>query len=175
MRDLWKELGDLFHDLDDEDNGTLPDIFIEGLSGAEVCEIYRWIRSVSEIYSGKGPPTLWHRDRRCDIPIAEIYNPAEMVTTNIAESFRHGLVNLTFADTHIPDLSVAVYPNEIQLDYQMGSDWGSIQLIALFEFLWAIQQMAPSATVCQAAEGRSVRSQLFSDAWHQFKQSKKAK
>ncbi|WP_156915033.1 hypothetical protein [Rubidibacter lacunae] len=139
MRDLWTQLGCLFNDVDDHDNGTLSDIFIEDLSGSEVGEIYGWLRSHSEIYSEKGPPTLWHRERQCDVPITELDAPAQLVVNGVAESFRHGLVNLAFAGTHIPDLTVAVYPDEIQLDYQMGLYWGPSQLSALFEFLWAIQ------------------------------------
>ena len=97
-----------------------------------------------------------------------------MVTKGIAESFRHGLVNLTFASTRIPDLTVAVYPDAVQFDYQMGSDWGTSQLVALFELLWAIQQMAPLASISQAAEGQTVRSKVFSDVWRQFKQRKES-
>lgn len=170
MLDLWGELHDLF----DTDDGSLPDIFVENLSGDQVRAIYRWVRSQCGIYCNDGDPTLWDRTEERDGPIKAVDDPAQLVISGRAEPFRHGLTQFSISGVDLPQLTVAVYPSEIEFDYRMGSEWGPPQLTALFAFLWTIQQMAPDATISHAHEGDSGRSQSFADTWHDFQREKSA-
>ena len=68
---LWEELHNLF----DQDDGSLPDIFLEGLTDQEIEAVYLWVRSLTEIY---GEPTLWSIAEEKNIPIRSIENPVKM-------------------------------------------------------------------------------------------------
>ena len=170
MPDLWPRLNDLF----DTDDGSLPDIFVENLSSDQVIQIYRWVRSQCEIYCDAGDPTLWHCELECDVPIKSLDNPAQLVISGRVENFRHGLTCFSFSGVVLPQLTVAVSPNEIAFDYRMGSEWGPSQVAALFDFLWAIQEMAPDAKIFHVHEGGSEASPSFANAWRDFKREKSA-
>jgi len=165
MREFWSQLHDLF----DTDDGSLPDIFVANLSNDQVRTIYQWVRSQCDIYCDSGDPTLWDRVQECDVSIKTLDDPAQLVISGRAEPFRHGLAQLSISGIDLPPLTVAVYPNQVEFDYRMGSEWGPSQLAALFDFLWAIQQMAPDATISHVDEGGSSPSPSFTNAWHDFK------
>ena len=168
MHDLWTQLRDLF----DTDDGSLPDIFIENLSNDQVCHIYRWIRSQSEIYCDNRDPTFWDCVNERDVSIEMVDDPAERATESRAEPFRHGLTELSFSGVCLPQLTIAVFPNEIDFDYRMGVEWGRDNWGGLFDFLWAIQIMAPDANISHAFEGDSVRTLSFTESWKTFKRKK---
>ena len=170
MRELWPQLHDLF----DTDDGSLPDIFVENLSSDQVVTIYRWVRSQCEIYCDDGEPTLWHCEQERDVSIKSLRDPAQLVISGRAERFRHGLKKFSISGVELPQLTVAVSPNEIEFDYRMGSQWGPSQVAALFDFLWSIQEMAPDAKISHSHEGDSKRSPSFTVAWREFTREKSA-
>ena len=171
MRETWAQLHKLF----DTDDGSLPDIFVENLSSDQVRVIYQWVRSQCDIYCDNGDPTLWDREQECDVPIKSLDDPAQLVISGSADSFRHGLTQFSVSGVDIPQLTVAVSPNEIEFDYRMGPEWGPSQVVALLDFLWSIQQMAPDATISHSHEGDSQRSPVFAIAWREFTREQSAK
>ena len=144
--DIWNELHHLF----DEDDGSLPDIFVEGISAEESVEIYSWVLSLTKPY---GEPCLWSIEEERDIRITDIPNPALYYTQGKAESFRHGLEKFSFSEVEIPQLSICIGESSVEFDYRMGKEWGSKELLALFEFLYRIKCIAPKAKIVQAYEG----------------------
>jgi hypothetical protein len=134
----------------------LPDIEIEPLSKAQVCEIYRWVRSQSEVYLEHGEPLFWDLVEQRDVPITAVDDPCERVMAGRAEPFRHGLSRLTVARIELPSLTIAIWPDRVSFDYRMGDEWGPAQLSALFEFLWAIQQIAPDAALSHSMRGARI-------------------
>jgi hypothetical protein len=169
MADLWGELHELF----ETDDGSLPDIFVENLSNLDVQNIYCWVRSQSEVF---GDPSLWDRVEQRGIPIKNIENPVSLVLVGRVEPFRDGLAGLSVSGIELPQLTIAVYSNEIQFDYRMGSEWGPSQVEGLFEFLLAIQIIAPDAMLSHAQEGGyPKRTRSFASSWHIFKQEKLSK
>jgi len=165
MHELWGRLHFLF----DTDDGSLPDAFVENLTGDQVCTIYKWVRLQSDIYCSGGEPTYWDRVDQCDVPIRAVEDPAQLVVDGLVEPFRHGLERLIVFGAVLPQLSICAWPNQIHFDYRMGSEWGPPQLSALFEFLWIIQRMAPDAEITHAHEGDSNRTFSFSEAWRDFR------
>jgi hypothetical protein len=165
---LWEQFAEDFRG----DDRTLPDIDIERLSRAEVCEIYRWVRSQSAIYTEAGEPLLWNLVHERDVPITEVDDPCESLMAGRVEPFRHGLSRLTVGGVELPPLTIAVWPDRVAFDYQVGPAWGPPQLSALFELLWAIQRIAPSAEISHFHEGCNERTASFDLAWGQYRRSK---
>lgn len=143
---IWDKLHHLF----DEDNGSLPDIFVEGVSPEELVEIYSWVLLLTKPY---GDPCLWSLEEERDIRIADIPNPALYYIKGKADSFRHGLEEFSFNGVNIPQLTICVGDSCVEFDYRMGEEWGAKELMALFEFLYRIKCIAPDAKITQADEG----------------------
>jgi hypothetical protein len=160
---LWEQLAADFRDDDDRE---LPDVYIEPLTKDQLCEIYLWVRSQSEIYTESGEPLLWDVVEQRNVAIAAVEDPCESV---MAGPFRHGLSRLTVAGVELPSLTLAVWPDRISLDYQVGAHWGPSQLSAFFEFLWTIQQKAPQAEISHFHEGLNERTKSFDVAWQEYK------
>lgn len=113
--DYWNELKDFF----EENDGSLPDIFIENLTGLEKEEIFGWILGISKfsadssVYSPKeNKPVLTISYSN----LVRDFNKGEI------EPFRFSLKELKIKETIIPLSSIAVGFNEIELDYQMGKE-----------------------------------------------------
>lgn len=145
---LWAELHHLF----DNDDGSLPDIFIKNITSSESEEVYFWVMSLTKSY---GEPTLWSLEEERDIKISEITNPVSYYFQGKSESFRHGLEEFEFNGTKIPQLTIAVNETGLEFDYRMGKMWRENELVALFEFLYQIKLLAPGAEISQAYEGGS--------------------
>lgn len=144
--DIWNELHHLF----DEDDGSLPDIFVEGISPEESVEIYSWVLSLTDPYD---EPCLWSLEEEKDIRISDIPNPALYYIQGKAESFRHGLEVFSFGGIKIPQLSICIGESGVEFDYRMGKEWGENEIKALFDFFYHIKLIAPSAKITQACEG----------------------
>jgi len=143
---LWEELHHLF----ENDDGSLPDIFVENISPNESVEIYSWVLSLTKPC---GEPTLWSLEEDRDIKITEISNPALYYIQGKSESFRHGLEEFEINGTKIPQLTIALNESGVEFDYRKGKEWGVKEIDALFEFLYQIKGLAPSAKITQAYEG----------------------
>jgi hypothetical protein len=92
-----------------------------------------------------------------------------LIIAGRAEPFRHGLSRFAIAGVELPQLTIAVWPNRIDLDYRKGSDWGPAQVSALFQLLWMVQQMAPNAKISHSFEGTSLRTESFAQAWDEYR------
>ncbi|MCH7927140.1 MAG: hypothetical protein IID03_04045 [Candidatus Dadabacteria bacterium] len=165
MTDYWPKLHDLF----DTDDGSLPDVFLDGLSGQHVCAVYSWVMSQAEIYDD---PTLWSESAAKDILIKEIDDPAGMVVSGDVYQFRHGLISLVVGGVEMPGLSICVEPTQISFDYHMGADWGAPQLEALFEFLSGVVRIAPEAKISHHFEGDEKESPEFAEAFGEYIKSR---
>jgi hypothetical protein len=164
VNDLWEQLHDLF----EADDGSLPDVFIEELTSDQIRAVYQWIRSRCDPYCDEGTPVFWDRREKRNVPIDSVDDPSALVVAGRAEPFRQGLSRFAIAGVELPPLTIAVWPDRIDLDYRMGSDWGAAQLSAFFELLWVIQQMAPNAQISHACEGGSRRTESFATAWKEY-------
>jgi len=80
MTNYWQDLHHLF----DTDDGSLPDIFFDELSGDQVCTIYAWVMTQTKIYEN---PTLWDIIQKVDVPIRSIADPASLVVDKKGNRF----------------------------------------------------------------------------------------
>lgn len=142
----WEKIRHLF----ERDDGSLPDIFLQGLSGEEVVVVYEWLTARSRPQEGA---TVWSITENRDIHIREVLRPANELCIGNIESFRHQLKGLSALGLELPLLTVFVMPNEISLDYRMGPDWNERRVEALFEILRNLRMIAPRAKITRAEEG----------------------
>jgi hypothetical protein len=158
--DAWDRLRRLF----DTDDGGLYDIRIAGLDEAGVAAGFEFLRSRSTVTPDA---IFWHTGLERDERVADYPDAAQLVARRVAEPFCVLARGLTFADAVIPDLSVFVWPNELTLDYRMGSEWDRPQLLALFELL---RQLA-ALTGGQVSLGRHVLPKVnaqFVSEWQEY-------
>lgn len=145
MYELWNKVKPLF----ENDDGSLPDIFVENLTTDEINSIYKWILSISCI---DGEPTVWSFKKQKDIAVSSLKNAAKAFNLGEIESFRHLLKEFDINGTLIPQLSVCIEKGEISFDYRKGKEWGPEQVKALFEFLSRIKDRAKKVRIIQADE-----------------------
>jgi hypothetical protein len=139
---LWKELHDLF----DTDDGSLPEIELNCLSGVQVQSIYLFLRSRGKDTTRDGAK-FWDNDLKQKRPVDSIANAATLVTTNRADPFHVVISGLTFNGVTVPDIGVFVFQESISLDYRMGVEWEPAKLSAYFECLFEVKKFAPSAKI----------------------------
>jgi len=164
----WNSVLHLFKN----DDGSLPDIFIENLTENEIITIYNWIVSNSEIYNN---PTLWSIEEQKDVPIKQIVNPAKNFVEGRVECFHHGLENLKMDGVIIPQLGIFVENGRLSLDYRMGLEWEPIEVEALFKLLYSMVKSAPNLKVRHADEGCYDKpNKEFTDAFAKYVKEKKA-
>ena len=99
--EIWHKLSHLFQN----DDGSLPDIFVENLSDIQIIDIYNWVVAQAGL---SGEPTLWSITEERDIPIKDIVNPAEKFVKDEVEIFRHGLERLIVNGVILPTLTISV-------------------------------------------------------------------
>ena len=152
MNECWDKIKHLF----ENDDGSLPDIYIEPVSDQELIKIYGWVSSVSN------PPvdaSAWSTIKQCDVLLSEIDNPAKRFVAGELELFRHALLGLKINGVEIPQLTVEISTNCVSFDYRMGPEWGSEQIAALCELLRKIKMIAPTARIFQSWEGSLITRQ----------------
>lgn len=146
LNEYWDKLKHLF----EHDDGSLPDIYVEPVSGQEIIGIYGLVHSVSN------PPAdacVWSVIKQCDVLLADINEPAKRFVAGELGLFRHALLRLKIGGVEIPELTIEISANCVSFDYRMGQKWGPMQLAALFKLLRKIKMVAPTARIFQAWEG----------------------
>ncbi|MBU6955599.1 hypothetical protein [Hahella sp. HN01] len=128
----------------------MPDIWVENITQDELVKIYGWVMSLTR---PAGDAMLWSLEEDRDMLISEIADPALYFVQGKAESFRHLLDVFAMNGVAIPQLSICLGDSGVEFDYRMGNEWGPKEVNALFEFLYEIKRIAPSAKVTQSYEG----------------------
>lgn len=146
----WQEVRHLFI----KDDGSLPDVFVEGLSHTEMIEIYNWVMSLTDVFDD---PAVWSIAESKELKVRELAeSPVILFLNGSIEGFRHGLTEFEFDGVKIPQLTIAVFEESIiEFDYRMGDAWRSKEVAAFFTFLAFIKQKAPKARIFRSEEGRS--------------------
>ena len=143
---IWNEVKHLF----EKDDGSLPDIFISNLTNQELIAIYEWLMSQCE---APQKTTVWSIEKECDVFLHEVPSPASSLCEGRIEYIKHPLEGLSINGILLPLLCIWVFSNEIIIDYRMGNEWSDKKVLALFDLLRCIQQIAPIAPITQADEG----------------------
>src|SRR5258708_1966696 len=133
--DAWDRLRWLF----EVDDGGLYDIRLSGLDELGLAKAFEFGRSRACIAPNA---TFWHTVLNCEQRVADYPDAAHLIVDGVAEPFHVLATGLLFDGVGVPDLGVFVWPDELTFDYRMGPQWGSPQLLALFELLRQLVAMA---------------------------------
>jgi hypothetical protein len=143
---LWQMVKDLF----ETDDGSLPDIFIEGLEANQVIRVIEWLAALA----GPLPPvTVWSRKDETELEMDKLENAAFEVISGNIDPFRVNVGGLAIHGIRLPEMTVFIDKNEIAFDYRMGPSWNEVTVMALFDLLAGIKGIAPNAAIFQAFEG----------------------
>ncbi len=168
MPELFEQVRHLF----ENDDGSLPDIFVDNLTDGEVVTVYNWVVSIGGIQNIESME-LWSHDAEDNLPYEDVDNPAQKFVDGKLSIFHICLDKLVIEDVEIPQLGVFVEPQRIAFDYRMGKQWGKKEVNALFEFFYRIMQMAPAAVLFQADDGFADKPNgEFYEAFDHYKNSK---
>ncbi len=141
---LWDQVGICF----DTDDGSLLGIEVSKLSPDEVAAIYAMLRSRSRVEGD--PPEFWSNVKEASLPVDSVPNAAALVASGQAEAFRMLVAGIVANGVPLPPVGVFVWPDTIELDYRMGSDWGPDQVAGFFELLRDCCRLASGAVVVPA-------------------------
>ena len=106
-----------------ENDGSLPDIELDNLSGDEVISGYEIIRNSSKNISSK-EPYYWSKSKEVEVPFTFNDNPSKEVVSGEAECFHicfDGIQSPT--GKPIPELGLFVFTDCLSFDYRMGPEW----------------------------------------------------
>jgi hypothetical protein len=159
---LWNQVGVCF----DTDDGSLPGIEVSRLSPDEVAAIYAMLRSRSHVEGD--PPEFWSTVEEASLPVDSVPNAAALVASGHAEAFHMLAGGIVANGVLLPPLGVFVWPDTIELDYRMGSDWGPVQVAGLFELLRDCCRLASGAVVVPAEFEGPPYPDRFLLAWSSF-------
>lgn len=131
MIENWGALLEVFG----TDDGSLPDIELDNLSGDEVINGYEFIRNHADEISSK-EASYWSTTKDCDVPFNYEDNPAIQVVSGEAEAFHLCFDGIKSPSGKlVPELGLFVFPNCLSFDYRMGPQWNKIALQGLFELI----------------------------------------
>ena len=159
---LWDQVGACF----DTDDGSLPGIEVSKLSPDELAAIYAMLRSRSHVEGD--PPEFWSTVEEASRPVDSVPNAAALVASGQAEAFHMLIAGLVASGVPLPPIGVFVWPDTIELDYRMGSDWGPPQVAGFFELLRDCCRLAAGALVVPADCEGPPYPKRFLQAWSSF-------
>jgi hypothetical protein len=160
--ELWQRVKSCFED----DDGSLPAIAIEALSGNEVGSLYEWIRANSRLYNNGF--MFWDNGLDRERQLDEVPNAAILVAQYLADPFHFSVEGLTIDGVPLPCLGVFVFQDSIEFDYRMGADWGPPQVVAFFRLLKRLLSATKHGIVAPAECEGPPYPQDFTDAFNAF-------
>jgi hypothetical protein len=162
---LWNEVRECF----DTDDGSLPGIEVAGLSPAGVSAVYAMLRRRSRVCGS--PPEFWSRTNEASILVDSVVDAARLVAAGEAEAFHHCIEGVA-GGVELPLLGVFVWPDIVELDYRMGSEWGPAQVEGFFELLHDCCALHRGAFVRPAEFEGPPYPERFLEAWLAYKKMK---
>lgn len=157
----WCELLEIFGTND----GSLPDIELNNLSGAEVIHGYNFVKGHSGFISSKDP-SFWSTSRNCDVPFSYLDNPADLVVSGEAESFHLCFGGLKSpAGKLIPNIGLFVFADCLTFDYRMGPEWTKEAIEGLFELISAMSESFKNMEISHQANMNDDDGSIFKKYW----------
>jgi hypothetical protein len=158
---LWSSLHDHFA----EDDGSLPELHLDGLPREAIPEVFGMLWERGRDVTAGGARFHDRRDGQ-DRPLNDPREVGRLVVAGEAD-VHVVLAGLESGGSTIPDLGVLVHQDGLILDYRMGADWGPPQLLALFGLIHELAASSPAMTVAQLDAGEA-----FSSAWRSYTEGK---
>src|SRR5436190_5713031 len=119
------------------------------------------------------PPSFWSLTEDAALLVESVPNAAALVASGCAQPFHHCIGGVVAARVELPILGVYVWPDSIELDYQMGLEWGPPQVIGFFQLLRDCCALDFSAVVTPAQNEGPPYPDRFAKAWTLYNQNQK--
>jgi hypothetical protein len=160
---LWAELHDLF----DTDDGSLPEVRVAYSDPKATIAGYNLLRKrASRIVTDN--PSFWSKTEKEERPVDSVSNAAVLVVSGEAEAFHLVLGGIQLGGGAIPDIGVFVFPDQLCLDYRMGTAWGPHELEAFFALLAELTALDPQASVSLEEGVLAEIADRFQQVWHRW-------
>lgn len=136
------------------DDGSLPEIEVRFLTDDGVVKGLSYLFSLGARDVSAGGASIWMKGSDENRPF-EGLGDAELVIAGTAEAFHLVLDNIECAGRPIPALGVLVLPDQLVLDYRMGSEWGPNEIHTFLVMLSHLRGLGGdvSATPWWGADG----------------------
>lgn len=138
--ELWRRLGHQFA----EDDGSLPEVEVAGLSAEGMGRVYRALLAVAAPLGAKAE--VWPVVGDGGIPLREVADPAAAAFSGELHAFRFLLTGVVFDSVEIPDLGVFV-GEDITLDFRSGDGWDPVVLGAFIRLLASLRDLESGASI----------------------------
>ncbi len=145
---LYEAVRDLF----EEDDGSLPEIHVAGLTPAAA---QRCLDALFDRADSLRPDqTVWDWQRDEDVPIADVPEVGPLAAEGKLSTLHVVLTGIRSGDVGVPDLGVSVRPGALVVDYRMGVEWTAEVVAGFVELLRALQQLVKEASSSWRTRGR---------------------
>lgn len=126
------------------DDGSLPDIFIENISPSDFENIISWIEGLIS----PSPFEVWDVKMEKALTLTSPVKAGKLFSQGKIESFRFPADDISFAGKALPTLGVGIYCTEqLEFDYRMGEEWTDEMIVSLLTFLSQISEIASAAKI----------------------------
>lgn len=117
------------------DDGSVPEIELDNLSGDEVVRGYGFIRNHAD-YISSSSPSYWSESKDCEIPFSYEDNPAIQLISGETRVCLLCFGGIKSPSGHvIPNLGLHVFADCLNFTYRMGPQWNQQALVGLFELI----------------------------------------
>ncbi|MFK8012477.1 MAG: hypothetical protein AB8B80_10575 [Marinicellaceae bacterium] len=165
MIENWDSLVEIFG----TDDGSLPDIELDNLSGDEVIRGYEFIRNHSDRISSK-EPSYWSTSKDCDVSFTYGDNPAIHVVSSEAESFHLCFDGIKSpSGLRVPELGLFVFSDCLSFDYRMGPQWNKQSVQGLFELISCMCKDNDSVKISHKSNIKDDDGSIFQLHWSAYK------
>jgi hypothetical protein len=161
MIENWDSLLEIFRTND----GSLPDIELDHLSGDEVIRGYKFIRNQAERISSM-EPSYWSKLKECDVPFSYEDNPAIQVVSGEADPFHLCFDGIKSpSGKNIPELGLFVFEDCLSFDYRMGPQWNKQAVQGLFELIACMSKDYGSMKISHKTNLNDYDGSIFQSHW----------
>jgi hypothetical protein len=138
------------HDLFEQDEGSLPEVQMDGVSPEEAQAMFdALLRIAAPLRSDQ---TVWDDERDEDLPIGEYAQPGRLAAEGRLSTMHCVLRGLEWRGRELPDLGVSIWPGTLALDYRPGPQWSPVVVSRFVELLDTLMDLSEQAQLVVADE-----------------------
>lgn len=143
-------LFDAVHHFFDIDDGSLPEVQIDGITPHEAQAMFEVLLPLGNPL--RADQTVWDDERDAEAPVSEFPDAGRLAAEGRLASLHVVLTALQWKEGDLPHLGVSAWPGTLALDYPGGSTW-SVDVVARFiDLVCALRDLSESSRLVLAAE-----------------------
>lgn len=123
------------------DDGSLPGIELRFGHVREIPGVYEFLLARSRITTPEA--SFWDEVAEREVRLDSVPNAASFVVNGTTDCFRL-CVKTQVAGVDLPELGLFVFRENLELDGRMGPEWTEDKVLAFFELLHLLKELAPS-------------------------------